>query len=86
MPRWENVHLSVDMPANTTAFLLFEAIIPSGSQGFYVAVDNIQVRAVKSKEEKGLYILTGQLPISHTVTINHEVGNIGTIGGLVESP
>ena len=58
--RWENVHLSVDMPANSTAFLLFEAIIPSGSQGFYVAVDNIKVRAEESKRELGLYILTRQ--------------------------
>ena len=53
-PRWENVQLIVDLPGNKTAFLLFDAIIPSGSKGFYVAVDNIQVQAAESTEGPGI--------------------------------
>ena len=41
--RWEDVQLNVNVTMNSTILLLFEVIIPPGSQGFYATVDDVNV-------------------------------------------
>ena len=41
--KWENVSFTAIVNENAVALLLFQIVIPQGSQGFYAAVDNVQL-------------------------------------------
>ena len=41
--KWENVSFTATVKENAVALLLFQIVIPQGSQGFYAAVDNVQL-------------------------------------------
>ena len=50
--KWENVSFTANVIEHETVLLLFQVVIPQGSQGFYAAIDNVELSDGRCASEK----------------------------------